>query len=122
MDLSIIAVVNSNKPAGEYVRLKAQADVNLGEYAVIDRTFGPTEKTSNEFRHIFAFPTKAVKKGEYVRLHTGSGDYEREVLTNGAVIHHFYWKSKSCVWNDKGGDVATLFRYSVIDSEVVPAV
>jgi hypothetical protein len=126
MDLKLLSVVNSNKPEGEYVRLCAYADVNLGNYAVIDRTFGPSETVTNEFRHIFPFPSKEIKAGEYVRLHTGFGNdggkYEREVQDNKVIVHHFYWKSKTCIWNDKGGDVATLFHYEVINSVDVPAV
>lgn len=126
MDFKLLSVVNSNKPEGEYVRLYAYADVNLRDYAVIDRTFGPSETVTNEFRHIFPFPSKEIKAGEYVRLHTGfgsnGGNYWRQVQDNKVVVHHFYWKSRSCVWNDEGGDVATLFQYSVVNSETVPAV
>lgn len=121
MDLEIIQVINSNKPEEEVVRIKANADVNLRSYAIIDRTFSPAEKVTNEFRHIFAFPSTAVKSGEYIRLHTGTGSYRRVVNTDATVTHHFYWNSKTCVWNDKGGDVATLFRYSVMNSKPVPA-
>jgi hypothetical protein len=126
MDLEVLSVVNSNKSESEYVRLRASADLNLRNYAVIDRTFGPSETVTNEFRHIFPFPSREIKAGEYVRLHTGfgrdGGKYEREVLTNKAVIHHFYWKSKTCIWNNSGDDVATLFYYKVANSVDVPAV
>ncbi|WP_125916521.1 hypothetical protein [Hymenobacter coccineus] len=126
MDLKLLSVVNSNKPEEEYVRLHAYADVNLRDYAVIDRTFGPSDVVTNEFRHIFAFPPQEVKAGEYVRLHTGSGSgngaYQRTVSSKKLVVHHFYWKSKACIWNNKGGDVATLLRYSAINSVTVPAI
>lgn len=126
MDLELLSVVNSNTPEGEYVRLLANVDVNLHDYAVIDRTFGPSDRVTNEFRHIFPFPSKQVKSGEYIWLHTGvgsnNGEYSRVVQDNKIVVHHFYWKSKTCIWNDKGGDVATLFHYSVVNSVKVPAV
>lgn len=122
MNLEILEVINSNKPEEEVVRLQANADVNLRDYAVIDRTFGPSERVTNEFRHIFPFPSQAVKKGEYVRLHTGTGNYVKTNNSDGTVTHHFYWGSKTCIWNDKGGDVATLLSYTVMNSKTVPPV
>lgn len=122
MSLQLLEVINDKKPQGEVVRLHAKADVNLLGYAVVDKTFDVSGKTSNEFRHIFPFPDTQVKKGEYVRLHTGTGKYARVENSDNTVTHHFYWQSGDCVWNDKGGDVATLFHYTVVDSVTVPAV
>lgn len=121
MSITLLSVVNSEKPADEYVRLKATAKVNLAGYAIVDRTFDEAEDVSNEFRHIFIFPELEIEKGDYVRLYTGSGRYKKLKNTNGpGHVHLLYWQSEKCVWNDKSQDTATLIKYSVVGQVKVP--
>jgi len=121
MSLTLHSVVNAKTPAGEKVWLLATEDVNLSGYAVVDRTFDPKGTVSNEFRHIFVFPGKAIKKNQFVCLHTGNGTYNVTEVS-GQTHHHFYWQSGSCVWNDKGGDTATLIKFTTVNSKIVPKV
>lgn len=121
MSISLLSVVNSDKPAGEYVRLRAAAKINLAGYAIVDRTFDEAEQVSNEFRHIFVFPNLEIDKGDYVRLYTGKGNYDKQKNVNGpGNIHLLYWQSEKCVWNDKSQDAATLIKYTVIGQVKVP--
>lgn len=124
MALMIHSVVNSKSPGEEFVWLNTNEAVNLKGYALVDRTFAPDGKISNEFRHIFVFPSLAIGKDDWVRLYTGTGKYSKVGVNNkpGSYIHNLYWESDKCVWNNNGGDVATLIKYSVIDSEDVKAV
>ncbi|MFH6957323.1 hypothetical protein ACHRV1_07950 [Flavobacterium aquidurense] len=91
-------------------------------YAIVDRTFDSNEKVSNEFRHIFIFPNLEVEKSEWVRLCTGNGTYEKVKSKSGVFIHKLFWNSNECVWNNNGGDTATLINYTSIKSVTVPAV
>jgi len=120
MSLKFIKPSNSSEPNEEIIRLEATEDVNLLGYAIVDRTFSSTEKLSNEFRHIFVFPTTKVKKGEIIRLYSGIGKYAYEKNINGVFVHRFYWGAKECVWNDNGKDYATLIKFSIEDRINVP--
>jgi hypothetical protein len=122
MSLTIYSVKNSNNPDDEIVRFQTSKRINLKGYALVDRTFDADGDISNEFRHIFIFPDLEVQPGEFVRLYTGKGEYKKGNHSNGHVIHYLYWNAEECVWNDKGGDTATLIKYTVIDSEAVPPI
>jgi hypothetical protein len=118
-------VVNASTPQQEYIWLVSDEAVDLWGYAVVDRTFDSNGKVSNEFRHIFVFPPMKVAKGEWVRLYTSASSYK---LSSGTVngrtvnIHNFYWGSQTCVWNDKGGDKASLIRWNLVNDVTVPPV
>lgn len=123
MNLVISSVHNASTPGKEYVILKAIADTNLHYYAVVDSTFNSDGSMSNEHRHVYFFPAKALKKGDSVVLFSGNG-------TNGVVkqftdteedYYAYYWKSGSCIWNDTG-DNASLIHYSNGNTVKVAAV
>jgi len=123
MSLKIIAVVNGKTASEEYVRIQAQADTNAQGYAVVDRTFDQDGTLSNEFRHIYVFHKFDVKKFDWVRLHTGPGTYSTAQNKEKTVTtHHVYWGAKECVWNNNGGDKASLIRYTIVNIVDVPAV
>ncbi|MEO7213321.1 MAG: hypothetical protein ABIX36_10995 [Mucilaginibacter sp.] len=116
-------VENSNKPELELVRFIASVDINTSGYALIDKTFDGDEKVSNEFRHIYIFPDLEVKKGQEVLLYTGKGTNGFFKFNNSNVEYHrLFWGANECVWNDKGGDKATLIKFDPINSVSVPKV
>ncbi|PZR30062.1 MAG: hypothetical protein DI535_00755 [Citrobacter freundii] len=123
MGLKIHGVVNGKTPLSEYIWLTTDQAINLKGYAIVDRTFAADGKISNEFRHIFVFPQLPIEKQDLVRLYTGVGKYSITKRDGQAgVIHNFFWASDTCVWNNNGGDVATLIRYEVINAANVPSV
>lgn len=122
MSLKITSVVNANKPEEEIVWLCASAKVNTKGYALVDRTFDSDGTISNEFRHIYVFPNLELNVKDWVKLHTGSGKYQAVNNKGGGITHFLYWNSDECVWNDKGGDTATLIKYTVENKVKVPAV
>lgn len=123
MSLNLIEVENGKKPEEEFVILQATAKMNLKGYAIVDRTFSPKGKISNEFRHIFIFPDLVVEKDDFITLCTGTGNYDGKTdLENGYFAHVLYWNSKECVWNDNGGDCASLISYIPLKFKDVPPV
>lgn len=126
MSLKINSIANASNPDKEFVRLVTTTNVNLKGYALVDRTFDEDGKVSNEFRHIFIFPDLDVTKDDLVVLYTGNPVASKPAIGKHASlkgnIYRLYWQSDSCVWNDNGGDTATLIKYTVQDSKVVPAV
>ena len=123
MSLKLHSVVNGKTPNAEYVWAQAAGATNIGGYAVIDRTFEHNSQLSNEFRHIFIFPKLLIADGDWVRLYTGKGVYSKQKIDNKENhIHNFYWGAGTCVWNDNGGDIATLIEIKLVNSVTVPAV
>jgi hypothetical protein len=120
-DLELLSVVNSSNPNEEVVRIKVVSGGNTRGYAVVDKTFDADAEPSNEFRHIFIFPALEVATNDFIHVVTGVGDYKPVSNTGKTITHKLYWNSDECVWNDKEGDEATLFTYSVIKSVTVPA-
>ena len=122
MSIILNSVDNAEKPSLEFVWLEVIAKTNTKNYAIVDRTFDSKDKISNEFRHIFIFPDLEVEKGEWIILCTGNGTYEKVKSKSNVYVHKLFWNSSECVWNNSGGDTATLIKYSAIKSVKVPAV
>lgn len=107
--LKIIKVNNSADVKNEYVFLKAVAECNIGDFLLTDSTYGSDDAPSNKLRHVFFFPSKVVKEGEYVVLWTKSGSYNLGETSNGLPQHNLFWGLKETVWN-VDGDKAFLFK------------
>jgi hypothetical protein len=123
LPLSIIHVGNpaGNDPLKEFVQLFVFEDLNTSGYALVDRTFKEEGGVSNEFRHIYVFPNQDVKKNDIIDVYTGIGTNSVHDNLDGSTTYFFFWGSEQCVWNNQGGDRATLLRYTVEDDLVVPA-
>ncbi|SEO68296.1 hypothetical protein SAMN05444671_4159 [Flavobacterium sp. CF108] len=121
MSLKIHRVKNSNDPQKEFVILKATGKVNLKDYAIVDKTFDSGGKISNEFRHFYNLPNLEINLGEWAFICTGTGK-NRVINQDSKIIHLLHWNAKECVWNDQGGDTATLIKFDVINSVTVPPI
>jgi hypothetical protein len=121
--LKIERAENGSTPDLEKIVLKVLEDTNLKFYAIIDKTFDDG-KESDTFRHFYRFPNQIAKKGEFVILHSNegiNGPTGPNKEKNTAKTYHYYWGSKSCIWNDKG-DTAKLIRFEDVQSIEVPPV
>jgi len=107
MSLKISSVQNQGNASDEYVVFKASADINVNQYMVEDNTFSGG-KFSNVHRHPFRFPSKTVKKDEYVVLYTRKGTNGEGKMDNGAKFYSFYWGSDAAIWNNEGDKVVLL--------------
>lgn len=100
----------------EYVLLQATEDVNIGNYAIMDNTFDEDGRLSNIHPHFFHFPSKNVKKGDYIVLFTGNGKpYTGEL--EGKPLHYYYWGSNAPIWNDDETDWGVLLYVATIDKK-----
>lgn len=116
MSLEITRLQKDGDATQEYILLKAMADVNIGDYAIVDRTFNKDGKLSNIHRHLFWFTSKLIKKGEYVSLRTGKGTPTEGKLTSGEKVHRYYWGSDAPFWNDGKVEKAVLIKITTIDT------
>lgn len=115
MALELLKIENSNTATGEFVRLKATAQVNISSYAVVDRTFDGKGNPTNIYRHFFRFPDLVIGKGDFIRLYTGKGKDSTYTNDKGTTTYQFYWGSDECIWNDNGGDAAELLYVKTIE-------
>lgn len=116
MALKILMVENGSTPNDEVVRLMATTKMNVLGYAIVDRTFDENGLVSNEFRHIYVLPDITLEKDQELMVFTGTGkNGKRKYSDSEREYFECYWGSDQCIWNDKGGDTATLIRYEVID-------
>lgn len=110
--LKIHSVADKGDLSKECVWLQVLEDIaDLGNYMLCDTTYIDANQVSNELRHLYWFPSKAVKKGDWVRLMTGSGTNAATDNNLKSKTHTFYWKLGRTVWN-KAGDAAVLFNLS----------
>ena len=123
--LEIRKIQNDSKDQSECITLYASEDVQLGHYAVLDRTFSKDNKLSNKFRHFHQLPNKAVRAGEFVRLFTGTGTDKTWTWTNkdkiSCQVHDIYWGSGENILNNNSKDQVTLISFQYVDGMKVPA-
>ncbi len=117
MNIEILSINEHGDASKEYVMLKANSTIDLGNYAIVDTTFNKKGKISNVMRHYYRFPKgHIVKKGEYISLWTCKGENKTGVkTTKGNPLHRFYWGSSHAIWNDNDFDVAELLFVKTVE-------
>lgn len=114
--IEIITLISDGDATKEYILLKALEDVNINDYAVVDKTFNNKGNVTNVHRHFYRFPKKDIKKDEYISLRTGEGSNELGVLKDlKTPVHRFYWQSNAPIWNDKDAERAELLYVKTVD-------
>jgi hypothetical protein len=121
--LDIRKIENGTKPEDESVMLFANEDVQLSEYALLDKTFGKSATVSNLHRHLINLPSFVLKKGEFVSIYTGSGKTQAYSgkFDDGTPwrLTYLFWGIKECIWNDHSKEQATLIHFTVVDGKNV---
>ena len=101
----------------EYIVFKAESDLNLKDYAVVDRTYTKSGKVSNIHRHYFRFPDFALKKGQYVALFTKKGTDRDGTVGSGAFCRFVYWNFDKPILNDSEVESIQLLKVSTIETK-----
>lgn len=114
MSLTITNLQKDGDAKKEYILLKATENVNIGGYAIIDKTFNKDGNVSNVHKHFYRFPSKTVRKGEYVSLRTGKGTNTVDTLEDGSTVHRFFWGSDAAFWNDNDVEQAELLKVETV--------
>lgn len=105
--LKILSINHPGALNNEYVCFRALDDVELGEYVLMGARFRPFTEPMDEQHRVFAFPRKAVAKGQFVSLRTREGTDEVFGANTKAVVHVIYMNRKESLWCE-GGDTAHL--------------
>ncbi len=109
MNIRIHSMADKGNLDKEVIWLEVIEDVNdLSYYMICDTTYTDSSHISNELRHLYWFPTKSVKKGDWLALRTKDGQNATTPNDRATSTHTFYWKLGRTIWN-KDGDCAVLF-------------
>lgn len=109
MKIKIHSIEGGGDLNKEAVWLDVQEDVpNLAFFAICDSTYTNEHQISNELRHIYWFPARQVKKGDWIKLMTKEGVSQTATNDRGTATHIFFWNLGRTIWN-KAGDCAVLF-------------
>lgn len=117
MSLNIVSIYNNGDAKQEYVVLQALEDVNIHNYAVVDRTFNKSGSLSNIHRHFYRFPSATIKKGNYVAICTGEGTSNSNGNYKNLPCAIYYWGSKAPFWNDTNVEQAELLQVATIQTK-----
>ena len=110
MKIKIHSIVNKGNLDKELIWLQVLEDVSdLSYYMVCDSTYTKDDHLSNEHRHAYWFPPRALKKGDWIALRTKDGTNGKESNNQNTTTHNFYWRLGRTIWN-KDGDCAVLFQ------------
>ena len=110
MKIKIHSIENKGNLDKEVIWLDVLEDVsNLSYYMVCDSSYTDDNHISDEHRHVYWFPAKSVKKGDWIALQTKDGKNTTASNERKTTTHRFYWNLGRTIWN-KDGDCAVLFQ------------
>jgi len=111
MKLTVVNIENQGDREKEVVTLTVNEDCDLRNYIVSNAKFDREDVKSNLFRDTFWFPSKAVKKGDYVLLFSRAGESSDLPNNLGSTSHLMFWGSDHAVWHEKDDEIM-LFELS----------
>jgi hypothetical protein len=108
--LEVVSIEGKGDLDTECVWLIAKENIERIElYIICDTTYTDDDHISNELRHMYWFPKRAVSRGDYIKLATKRGQNIVVDNKSNTKTHIFYWGLGHTVWN-KDGDCAVLFK------------
>jgi hypothetical protein len=105
--------LQSFKQAGNYEKerliLKAETDVDLGDYLVCSSIRDDSDSTpgiESEVTALVWLPDKKVEAGDFILIYTCAGDDRSFRNKSGTTSHVIHLDEKQAIWN--GGDKAAV--------------
>ena len=111
--LEIIGIRDKGILDKERLLLRVLEPVKLENYVVINVKSTNGDKLTILNDKVFWFPVLLVNSGEYIRLYTKSGSYEKETGKYGevpAIFHDFYWGLDVPIWDSVKSNAVTIFK------------
>jgi hypothetical protein len=116
--LAFIRIEDAGDLPRERVILRAQADVDVGMYALLqgaaikeDSKPDNTAVYAGAQANAFWFPRKEIKKSDWVVVYTKAGDRSEKAAENGPTSHFYYWRKGRVIWSP-GTAVIVLYAPS----------
>ena len=104
MKVQIVRIADRGVPTKERLHLRAEADVDIGQYLVFHTGFVAPDSTNiaTPPKHVFWFRASVIKAGDNVVLYTTRvGLASSEERPDGGKNHFFYWGLPQPVWADQ---------------------
>lgn len=107
MNLEIRSFAGVGDLQKERIVLKALADLDVGDYAILRSGVGSSGRTPTSGRKIaYWFPDEDVQANDLVVLYTKKGSRSTKPIEGGGTAYFFYWGRDEALWNDdKSGAV-----------------
>lgn len=96
--LEILGIAGSEAFDNERLVIAVKENGNLARFAVMNNTFNTDGSLSNQYQHLFSFPSRKVVAGDQVILYTRK-DKNIFVPHEGYTNHYFFWNLDESIWN-----------------------
>jgi hypothetical protein len=101
-DLRFSSFANAGDLNKERAVLRAESDVNIGQFAVFRSLASSTGSGATAGKKIaYWFPDTQLKKGDLVVIYTKRGKSSEKKLDGGRTAHFFYWDSDETYWAEE---------------------
>lgn len=117
--LNIIRIQKKGDQDDEYILFQAASDLNLKNYAVVDRTYNKDKKVSDIHRHYYRFESFVLKKGQYVALRTKKGTDKDGTTTSGAYCRYVHWNFDKPILNDTEVESIEVLEVKTIETKKI---
>jgi hypothetical protein len=120
-ELTIMSVLDRGIPNRECIAIRANENVNLGQFGLMVGVYGGEGKGAWPLKdNLLWFGDGWIKKDDWLFVHTGSGHPQVTHGTNGAeTLYSIYWGREHTVFHaDKL--VPILFRVDAVNVEDPP--
>ena len=103
MTLELRSIVSPGDLDKERITLRANSDLNVGDYLLAQSGYADESPTINFF-HTYWFPNKRIESGDLVVIYTKQGAESTRKLTTGKKAHFYYFDLTSAIWQkpDRG--------------------
>jgi len=108
MKLRISSFADAGQQNKERLIIRAESDVDVGDYLVMCSAISPTGTASAGRKLAYWFPDKEIKSGDLVILYSKRGTESEKKLESGATAYFFYWGLENTVWAGGNGAVLLL--------------
>jgi hypothetical protein len=108
MNLELRSIVAPNELKSERLTLRANADLDIGDYLVAQSGFVDGSPTTSFF-HTLWFPFKLIQKSDLVVVYTKVGTNNERVLNAGNKAHFFYLDLSQPIWGDTSKGALVLY-------------
>lgn len=109
MKLEFSSVRHGGNLNEERLILKAEADIDVGNYVVLQTGMTDEGKPTTRVYEAFWFPWQSVKTGDLVVIYTKGGTQNKKEIAGGRHAHFFYWNLSAPVWNKSDRACVVLY-------------
>ena len=108
MNLKLRSIIAPGELSKERLTLKAQTDLDLGDYIVAQSGYADDSPTTTFFQTVW-FPYKRIKKGDLVVIYSKKGTERERSLSTGKVAHFYYMDLTETIWDDPNTCALVLY-------------